>query len=283
MVTAVVARTQLSRDLGDYFASTTTGNASCADELVDTALLDQDADEFLTKRTTVWIAGSQCGGPASNEERRVDRNNSVMTTGTLNFFRDWSATLQAAVDYEVHHLFTAAEKDAAITVALDLVPPILWASLVEDVTMVTDQYDYDISCLGFRNNRPHDVHRVSTADTELTVPVHNWEIRDDTDLHIKFRPRNGETLRLYGIKNPTLSDIVQPQLLILTARAAMYLLETALQSTRVDQRTLFQALLQQMTQNYGERVRQHMKPAPAKRLQTEAFESDRVDTDFRIP
>ncbi len=283
MVTAQVARTQLSRDLGDYFASTTTAIAASADKLVDTVLIDEDKDEFLQKTTSVWILGGQTGGPSSSEQRRIDRDNSTMTSGILDSHRDWSATLQASVAYEVHHLYTAAEKDDAINVALDLTPPIIWKSVVSDVTMVADQYDYDISSLSLRNDRIRSLHRVSISDTELTVPTQNWEIRDDKDLHIFFRPRATEKLRIRGIGNPAITDISQPQLLILTARAAMYLLSTALQGARVDHGARFQTLLQMNTQAYTERIRMHMKVAPSTQVQTEMLLGDRIDTDWRLP
>lgn len=290
MATAIEARAQLSKDLGDFFESTTTSTAGAADKLVDTQLIDEggnNQDHFLTDLTTVWIDGGQCGGPVADEARRIDRDTSVLSTGTLDAFRNFSVTLPASITYELHRLFTAAEKDQAITVALQLVVPIVWKYLTDDIVMVADQFDYDLSdaCVlpvSFYRNTPHQVGKVSPSDSELVVPLHNWQMRGNI-LHIYSRPRAGESLRLYGITIPVLADLDDGELLIVSGRAAIYLLETAIQGTRVDQRELFLVLLQNAQRMYGERIRQHMKMAPARQLQSEAYAQNIIDTDWGIP
>lgn len=291
MATAKSARQQLSKDIADFFESTVTSAGCSADDFVDTALIDEggnNQDEFLTDRATVWVEGGQTddccsAGPTSDEERRIDRDTSDLSTGSIDCFRAFSAALGPGIVYEVHRLFTAAEKDRAITQALTLVVPIVWAHVTSTITMVEDQYDYDISCDGYYRNIPHQVHKVSPSDSEITVPLHNWEPRSGTDIHLHFRPRADETLRLFGIGIPTLSGLDTGELLIVSARASIYMLETALNSNRTDQYQLFKDLLDNARTMYAERVRMFMKPAPAKQLLSQANSRSLVDIDFGIP
>lgn len=302
MATTKTARAQLSKDLGDFFESTITGDPCGCDlnTIEDSQLIDEggnNQDHFLTDLTTIWVEGGQedcccmAIGPTSDEARRVDRDNSSLSTGILQTFRNFSAQVTTGAVYELHRLFTAAEKDRAVTVALQLVVPLVWKHLVVDVDMVADQFDYDMTALtddccnsvSFYRNIPHQVGKVSPSDSELVVPLHNWQIRNGTDLHIYSRPRSGESLRLYGITEPVLADLDNGELLIVSARAAIYLLETAIQGTRVDQRELFLVLLQNARSMYAERVRQHMKMAPARQLQSEAYAQNLIDTDWGIP
>lgn len=279
MATVQSARKRLSQDLGDEFNSTTTATAGAPNQLKDDRLKDYDDDRFVTRQSTIWIAGGQTGGPANDEERGINTKSSdVLTT-----FRNFSVTLPANINYEVHRLFSASEKDSAISVALDLCFPILWARVQTDITMVAEQYDYNISSAGFYNNTPHQVHIVSNQDTELTIPLHAYDIRENDKLHLLFRPLDGRKLRLFGIRKATLAEVNEPQLGILTARAAMFLLEQAITQVPTDLVGRFNQLLALNASRFAERVSRHMIPGPSRSYQTEVWNTGLRDTNWRIP
>lgn len=276
MATAVQARQQLSRDMRDYFASTTTTTAAAADKLDDARLTDEDDDIFVTRQATVWIAGGQTGGPTSDEERAISSKASNIITAKRNF----SVTLADGVNYEVHRKFSAADKDEAITVALDLMVPRLWKEKIVDITTVADQFDYDISAHGFYNNQPNEVSIVSDGDTEVDFPLFAWEIRDGDTLHFLQRIAGDKTVRLRGIIIPTLADIIQPQLQILSSRAAMYIYEGIIAEATNDQVTRWERALTMEGRRLEERIRRHQKPAPPSTIKNQSFDHTIMDFNF---
>ena len=277
MVTAVVARIQLSRDLGDYFAGTTTATGGDPGKLKDDRLQEEDDDKFPAEGATIHLIGGQTGGPTSDEERGI----STKAAGVLTMLRSWSVTVQASVNYTAHRLFRSDEKDDALTVALDLVVPIIFKDTTLDVTTVANQQDYDLSTASFYpSDEPHQVHLVSTEDTERTFPLSNWEMRGGK-LHMGMRITSVRTLRCYGIKKAVITDISQPQLLIVTARAAMYLYEQAIASAPNDMAGRFAGLLTQATQTFAERVTRHMLTTEyGKTVLTDVYEDSLNDINW---
>jgi len=270
MATAQQARAQLSKDLGDYFASITTSAAGGATTLVDTRLTDEDDDEFVTKRATLWILGGQTGGPTSDEERGL----SSKSGATATMKRGWSVTVQGSVNYEAHRLFTAEEKDRAITDALNhITGVILFERLTSTVTTVADQYDYDISSKGYYRNTPRQVHLVDADDSEITEPLYDWEILNGTTLHLNTKIVADKTLRMFGHKASTLTNLTDGsgRLLILTAYAATILINQAIMSSPLQQVGRWQTALQSMQARYIERLTRFMEIGYAQHVYSDAL------------
>ncbi|KKL28305.1 hypothetical protein LCGC14_2376480, partial [marine sediment metagenome] len=114
MTTALsAARIELSKQLNDYWASTSTsGGVAGGTTLVDTALkakqnawIGKDMYDFIVDSTTTAI---------EEQERQISSLSN--TNGTLTVLTH-SATVPTATSYEVHRLFTASEKRIALVAA----------------------------------------------------------------------------------------------------------------------------------------------------------------------
>lgn len=282
MATAQEARRQLSDDLGDYFVSTTTGAAADAKDLIDAALLEQNNDEFPTKQATAFIKGGQVGGPVGDEERAIDTLTSLSSKLTMK--RAFSVLTGSGVEYEAHRIFTAAEKTRAITTALNLCFPIVFKRAQGEITMVADQYDYDISSLAFYRNEPRQVHLVSLSDTELTQELHSWDVRDGVKLHLGFRPVDAQKLRLFGIKQPALSDLdTTTTMLIITARAAWHLYDQGIAGKPSDFVGRYQGLREQAKAMFQERMTKYQPVGVSATIRTEVFDQGVVDVNWSVP
>ncbi len=278
MATAVAARKRLSEDVGDEFNSTTTTIASGTSTLDDARLSEEEYDKLITKQASVWMAGSQTGGPSSDEERGIaSKSGSILTSS-----RVFSVTLQASVAYELHRIFRATAKDAAITNALELCVPLVWKELTSTFATVAEQQEYDITADGYYQDTPHQVHLVSTLDTEITTPIYDWEMREGSKLHFGMRITTARTIRLYGIKKPAITDISEPQLGIITARAAMILYEQAINQVPNDQVGRFNQLLTNARSIFQERVVRHMITPMPKHIRTSAFGGSMTDINWGI-
>lgn len=281
MSTAVQARTQVSTDISDLFASTVTANgAADGSTLIDDALKDIIDDNLLQPNNVASFL--IVTGDAANEERTI--TSKVTDTATMR--RNFSTQIDVNDTYELHRQFSAAEKDRAVTAALDLVFPMVWKPITFDVTIVADQFDYDITSAGFYNDTPHQLLRVSKNDTELTAKIYDWDIRYDVGgaikLHLFTRFETGITLRLFGIAKPTLTDISGNDLLILSSRAAMYLYETNLSSVQFDSIQVVERALALQTRLFNERVIRFMRMAMPKLQHTKALRNRRTDINFRV-
>ena len=97
--------TTLSKDLNDYWASTTTAaGAAGSTTIVDTALMAQVSD-WITDKTYTRITSGACDG----EERKI----TALSSSTLTFLPH-SAQIASGVTYEIHRVFTASEKRTAL-------------------------------------------------------------------------------------------------------------------------------------------------------------------------
>ncbi len=275
MATDIEARDQLSRDMFDRFSSSTTAISGTNLVLVDDRLSDEDDDIFVTRQATTWIEGGQVNGPTSDEERAI----ASKSGNTITVKRTMSVTLPStAINYEVHRQFSAERKDEAISVALDLMVPRLWKELIVDITTVTDQFDYDITAHGFHNNLLNEAFIVGDGDTEVDFALFAWEIRNQGTLHLLQRILGGRTLRLRGITKPTLADVVQPQLQILTSRAAIYLYEGLANTAVNDQVPRWEQAITRESRRLAERLARHQLTAPPGTVRTEVY--DHAITDF---
>ena len=262
MATAVQARVQLSRDLGDYFASTTTSNGNAnGSDLDDDAFADFDADNFFTNErgTTVYITS----GSRLDEERRAD-SDMGFTGGppvtTLDFTRNFSGQVASGVTYEINRLFTGKAKNEAITEALDLVWPQMFLPKVDDLVMVAQQMDYDVSAAGFYRNIVRQVARVTAGETEQEIRMFQWENQVDegvggNKLHFYHQPLSTFTTRIYGHKKMVLADYTDGEdLTILASRAAIYLVKAELARSTVQDRNHLRELLGQVESDFAERL-----------------------------
>lgn len=259
MATALEARTQLSKDLGDFFESTTTGAGSTT-TLVDDAIGDWDEDSFFLnrRRTTIYMQGA-------GEERRVDPDTGITTSNTLTVTRAFTSGTGSGNTWELHRLFTAAQKDEAITVALDLIWPKMFLPIHYSFSTVAEQMDYDISSAGFHNDVVRQVQQESTADSEHWVDLFNWEMRvNDSsgtkELHFLEQPSAVRTIHTFGHKKMALSDYTDGEdLLALCAQAAVYLLETELARSDGTERNWISSLLQLSQQRLRDRIQQYRR------------------------
>ncbi len=224
MSTADLAREQVTRDLGDRFSSTTTANGA-TDTLVDDFLTNFDDDRFVNKFDTwVKIISGSTGTTDDGKIRRV-----LSKTGnTLTLAFALSGTTVTSIVYEVFHLFRPDEYDDAVISALEAVFPTVFKLTTLDVVVVEGTYDYDISSGNFQNDMPRQAHIISPSDSEVTVPFFDWEKRlvgAAPGVHFNEHPPVGTTVRLVGITQSVIGDISTQQLLILSARAVLFLIE----------------------------------------------------------
>lgn len=282
-VTTQSARRQLSEDIGDYLVSTTTDDgAASGGTLIDTLLSEQDDDLLITKQTTVWITGGQTDGPTADQERGID----TKVTSTLTPFRNFDvvgatgSVIKADIEYELHRLFSAAAKNRAITQALQLCFPVVFERASADIAMVANQYDYSLASAGLYRNEPRQVHLINSDDSELTREIFAWEVRDGTNLHLNFRPIAGQSLRVFGITQPAVTDLdATSTLLIVTARAAWYLYEAAIAGTPSDQVGRYNGLVAQAQRMYAERVSKFQPVGLSATLRTDVY--DQIPNDIR--
>ncbi len=286
MATDAQLREQVSRDMGDFFQSTTTANGSADGRtLVDAALVDEVPQDFLKRRAYVSLEEGPTGS-GSFEERRVSRM--IEQTGELHFPRDFSAQVPTSRLYEMHTNFRALDKDAAVDQALDLLGgTIIFQETDDDITLVTDQFDYDISSLGYFKNELHQVHRVSDQDTEVTTEFFDWDVRG-TFLHLYTLPTIPATaikIRVFGIKKSTKANLVvnSGDVLILAARAVMILYENAI-AEFPEEAQLWAGLHASMAQRFAERIVRHFKATIHKSEFSEAYRlSDPSDIHWNVP
>ena len=107
-------RQELSRQLNDFWASTTTGDGSTT-TVVDT-LLKAKQNAWIGKDMYDLI--TETGHASLDEERQI----SSLSSDTLTVL-DHGNTTGTSMDYEVHRLFTASEKRIALIAAARMAYP----------------------------------------------------------------------------------------------------------------------------------------------------------------
>ena len=235
-VTLAEMRIMISKEIGDYWAGTTTSSGSST-TVVDTALKAKGND---------WISDAPqehydllTSGTYSGEERKISSLDN--TSGTLTTLAH-GGTVASAVGYEVHRLFTASEKRTALIFAAKMAFPTIFKK-IRDVTKQVDDdvigTGIDISTLGLFNGVPHRVSEAPDADStdEYWYTLRNWHVESDGKLYLK-EGTCGCYLKIEGIGyldfvtpgTSTVSDawtavmdISSPQTFILVAEAIVYL------------------------------------------------------------
>ncbi len=108
----------LSKDIGDYWSSTTTG-AGTTTTLVDSALMAK-ANDWITDEAYAFLIEEPSGAAAIYDERKISSLDN--TTGTLTTLA-FDAAPGTGIDYEVHRLFSPSEKRRALIAAAKNVFP----------------------------------------------------------------------------------------------------------------------------------------------------------------
>ena len=122
----------LSKQLGDYWASTTTG-AGLATTLVDTALMAKANDWIDGDREMYAIVRE---GTYDGLERKISSLDN--SDGTLTILA-YAGAPGTGIDYEVHRLFTPSEKRRALVHAAKAIYPHLFIE-VRDESMVSGNW-----------------------------------------------------------------------------------------------------------------------------------------------
>ena len=118
------ARIQLSKEIGDYWASTTTSSGSTT-TVVDTA---------LKAKTNDWISDAPqemydliTSGTYDQEERKISSLD--ITTGTLTTLAH-GGTIGSGITYEVHRMFSASDKRVALVQACKTAFPAIYRKII---------------------------------------------------------------------------------------------------------------------------------------------------------
>ena len=261
MSTADLAREQVTRDLGDRFSTTTTANGA-NNTLVDDFLTNFDDDRFVNKFDTwIKIISGSTGTTDDGKIRRV----TLKVGNTLTLAFALSGTTVTSIVYEVFHLFRPDEYDDAVISALEAVFPTIFKLTTLDVVVVEGTYDYDISSANFQNDMPRQAHIISPSDSEVTIPFFDWEKRlsgANPAIHFNEHPPVGTTVRLVGITQSLITDISTQQLLILSARAVLFLVEGDLAQSGNELRQRHEGTAGLWQQRYQQRIADRAEVPP---------------------
>lgn len=116
--TLLAAEQELSKQIGDYWSSTTTGAGSTT-TLVDSALL-QKVNDWVTDETWAFLIEEPSGDATIYDERKA--TSLVASTGTLTTLA-FAGTPGSGIDYEIHRLFSPSDKRRALVAAARRVFP----------------------------------------------------------------------------------------------------------------------------------------------------------------
>jgi hypothetical protein len=160
--TLLNAEVALSKEIGDYWESTTTANgAADGTTLIDTALKAK-ADDWITDEAYDMITS----GSQNEEERKISSLDS--STGTLTILAHGGQIL-SDVTYRVHRLFEASEKRRALVAAARNVYPALFAEIWNE-ELVSGNWLSDGSLERWTNSTtPSEWTATSLTATQITT------------------------------------------------------------------------------------------------------------------
>jgi hypothetical protein len=225
------AEIELSKQMGDYWASTTTsdGNAN-GTTLVDTALKAKNNDWIEADRAEMFDEVIE--GTYDGEERRASSLNN--SDGTLTVLAH-GGKIVSGIDYRIHRLFSASDKKQALIAAARLTYPAIYDP-ISDESKAIDSDDLfkeiDISGLGLADNQPSQVlmREDKTDDGTDWIRLHRWDVDGDGNLWL-YEGLCDYDLKIIGKAYLEFTStawtatiaIDSPQLDILVAAAAIYL------------------------------------------------------------
>ncbi len=278
-LTTALARTQLSKDMSDHFASVSTSSGSTT-VTNDTLLTNFDDDIFVSKYDTFIYA---VNGDNAGAWRRVTSKSSGALTHTA-----FDNTMASGVTYEIHRIGNPDEKDVAITRALNLMNGvILFKKAFSDLTMVANQFDYSMPA-GFWRDQPRQIHLVSNSDDEITQELFNWTPRIDSggtnDIHFYSRVTAGDTVRVWGHKVVAITDLVdgEPEALLLSARAAILLYTDVIAKAPQEQVARWTTILQVASASYAALLNSFRPIGIPLTALKPGMETGRRDIDFGV-
>lgn len=108
--TLLAAEEELSKQIGDYWASTTTTTGTVATTLTDTALKAKE-DNWITDEAYDMLLEEPDSAAAIYEERKI--TSLAGSTGILTVLAH-GGVIESGIDYRVHRLFPASEKRRAL-------------------------------------------------------------------------------------------------------------------------------------------------------------------------
>jgi hypothetical protein len=154
------AEIALSKELADYWASTTTSaGAAGGTTLVDTALKAK-ANDWITDEAYDYIAE----GTYNEEERKISSLDN--SSGTLTVLAH-GGQIASGTDYRVHRLFSASDKRRALIAAARRVFPALFKEVL-DVSLVSGNWLLDGSFERWTDSTTPAIWTVTTCTATRT-------------------------------------------------------------------------------------------------------------------
>ena len=256
---------QVSQDTGDYWKSTTTGAGSVT-TLVDTALINEDDDDFVTDRSQIHLLSGAASGESAGFDTKLGATLTVKTNA------DFSDSTGSGTSYEVHRLFTRKEKEDAITRALETVFPTLFTIKKEEVTVIASQHTYTTTNFTYLR-QPAQALIESDFDTELDTEIHDWEmLPEDDKIRFNIIPEAGRLIILRGILLPLIAEITESgQKQILSAAACIELYQQMILNAPGDNVSRWERARQLMDARLKERIRKFGPVAMAWTLRTNVY------------
>jgi hypothetical protein len=240
--TLFVAYQELSKLIGDYWASTTT-SAGTTSALIDSALKGKSND-WVTDNTYVILAAEPAGSAAIYDERKV--TSLEHTSGTLTTL-PFAAAPGTGLSYNLNRLFSPSEQRQALVAATKGVFPYCYNKVYEEAswnghweTTGSEQEDDSITKVYIKDLglAPYQMPKVSYYDDDdklyHTVDIYNCSI-DDTYLYLRADYREytliieGRAYLDFTVNGASSTvwtstiNLADPQLRILLAEAAVYL------------------------------------------------------------
>lgn len=127
--TLLACEEELSKQLGDYWASTTTSDgASGGTTLVDAALKAKE-NVWITDESYDMLTEEPTSAAAIYEERKISSLSN--TNGTLTVLTH-GGTIESGIDYRIHRLFPASEKRRALVSAAKKIYPACFAEIWDE-------------------------------------------------------------------------------------------------------------------------------------------------------
>ncbi len=179
-------RHMLARRVGDHIAGTATGGSTTT--LVD-ATRRKERDNALIG---LWC--KIYSGTASEAERRLSAN--TQSTGTLTHASTTWTTPDTTSLYELHRLMEAAQYDEYLKEALRWLTRgryLLAPSVDTSLTIVADQYDYDVpgGMIGIEKVEFSTETGSPDSDEYDYVPDDRWYIRRSSTRKLVFNKKFG--------------------------------------------------------------------------------------------
>ena len=193
--TLLLAEAELSKQLGDFWDSTTTSAGdSSGTYLTDTSLKEHTSD-WITDYTSVMITS----GTYNEKERKALRLNPVSAALTVLPFDGQIAT---SVTYRVHRLFSASEKSRALVYAARHAYPHIFTERYDEskvlgnwlrnssfeqwtVSTVPDYFVKDTTTLTENSTAPYVYHGASSMKLSVSagnVYTNNTQVPDFNEL-----------------------------------------------------------------------------------------------------